>query len=201
MLYMAFSSAIIILILIASGALHLIRLKNIHKRLEELKRCPISIDKFYKEITVAQGSNFIALAMAGWLMLFVAIGYFYFLIPSEMPFSYLMQMSYWASSPVGFMLFGIGVASFFIIIIFFMDKLSESHRNIKLIELYSFYSLSKNRKKLIAMTILLLWISIFISAGLGTIYPETNALYQGISFVFLIVSECILVSPIWEEWR
>ena len=200
MSYMTLSLAVIILIVIVSGILHLLNLKKIQKTIENLKGGQkVSKKDFYREITVAQGSNFTALAMAGWLMLFVAIGYFYFLIPSEMSFGYMMQIPKVASSPVGFILFGITIAIFVAVIIFlFLDKLSESRRNFKLTELYSFYNISLNRKKHIAMTVPLLWISLFISAGLGTIYPETNALLEGISFGFLIVSECILVLPIWE---
>jgi hypothetical protein len=201
MSYITLSLALIIIILIGSGILHLVNLKRTHIRIEKLKpEYGISKEAFYKEITVAQGSNFTALAMAGWLMLFVAIGYFYLFIPGEMPFSYMALMPNLASRPVGFVLFGIGIAAFFAAIIFLLlDKLSEKHRNFKLTELYSFYNLSKNRKKYIAMTAPLLWISVFISAGLGTIYPETNPVLVGISFFFLIVSECILVLPIWGD--
>ncbi len=202
MLYMTLSLALVIMILIGSGVLHLVSLKKIYKEIERLKRGQkISKEVFYKEVTVAQGSNFVALAMAGWMMLFVAIGYFYFLIPSELPFSYMMQMPNIASSSVGLILFGCGIALVAVIIFLALDKLPNSYRNLKLTELYSFYNISKKRKIYIALTAPLLWFSVVISAGLGTLYPETDSIFEGISFVFLIISECMLVLPIWEERR
>jgi hypothetical protein len=199
MTYLTLSLAIVILLLFGSGYLHLNNLKKSRQRIEVLMGKHIPKEDFYREMTVAQGSNFSALAMAAWIMLFVAIAYLYFLIPSELPFSYIRQMPGWASSPIGFFIFGIIVAGLAAIVIFLgLDTLPENHRDSKLTELYSFYAISKNMKRYIGLTIPVLGFSIIFSAWNGTIYPEHNPLLELLSFILLIVSMGILMWPILE---
>ena len=121
-------------------------------------------------MTVSQGSNFTALALASWIMLFVAVAYLYLLVPTILPFSY-MDIAELASNTLGFAIFGLLVACLAAAIILFLDKLPEDHRELKLTELYSFYSISKSMKKMIGMTVIALCISVLLSAYIGTIYP------------------------------
>lgn len=187
-----------VLLLFGAGYLHINNLKRVHKRIEELKGGPVPKEDFYREMTVAQGSNFSALAMTAWIMLFVAIAYLYLLIPSDLPFSYMMQIPEWASHPLGFLIFGFIAAGVAIVVILISDNLPENHRDLKLTELYSFYSISKSMKRNICLTALFLGVSVVFSAYAGTIYPEHNSISEALSFILLIFSMVILVFPIWE---
>lgn len=200
MIYLTYSLIIPVVLLLGAVFLHNTNLNGVHKRIEVLKGGIGSVSKedFYREITVAQGMNFTALAIAAWMMLFVAIAYFYLLIPTALPYSYMMLMPEWASHPLGFSLFGIIFALLAGGIICISDLLPESWRNLKLTELYSFYSIPKSMKRNIGLTIPLLAISIVFSAYMGTLYPENNNILIILSCLFIVVSICILVWPIWE---
>lgn len=130
------------------------------------------------------------------MMLFVAIAYFYLLIPGKMPYSYMNQMSDWASSQYGFFAFGVLAALLAAVGIRILDMLPENHRNLKLTELYSFYSVSKGMKRNIALTIPFLGISIILSAYAGTIYPEQDITIEYMSFAILFASAAVLVWPV-----
>ncbi|MDD1760537.1 MAG: hypothetical protein LUQ44_08020, partial [Methanothrix sp.] len=82
----------------------------------------VSKELLYAEMTVSQGSNFTALALASWIMLSVAIAYLYLLVPTILPFSY-MSIAELASNPLGFAIFGILVAGLAAAFILFLDKL------------------------------------------------------------------------------
>jgi len=152
----------------------------------------------YQEMTIPQGINFTALALAAWIMLFVALAYLYLLVPTILPFSY-MDISDLASTSVGFFIFGILVACLVAGVILLLDKLPQDHRELKLTELYSFYSLSKFTKKMIGMTIIALCISVLLSAYIGTIYPSHSLPVELLSLILLLGSAGILVMPIFKE--
>jgi hypothetical protein len=185
--------------LILTGVLHVKNIRKVHKLMSILQENK-SVDKshFYKEMTVSQGINFTALAFASWIMLFVAIAFFYLLVPTVLPFSY-MDVAELASNPLGFGIFGIVVGMLAAIVIFFLDKLPDDRRELRLTEIYSFYSISKGTKKMIGVTLIPLWISVFISAYIGTIYPERSILAQLISLILLLISSGILVIPVYKE--
>jgi hypothetical protein len=44
-----------------------------------------------------------------------------------------------------------------------------------------------------------LWISVFISAYIGTIYPERSILAQLISLILLLIAAGILLMPVYKE--
>ena len=163
-----------------------------------LQKKTVSKSHLYKEMTVAQGSNFTALALTSWIMLFVAIAFLYLLVPTYLPFSY-MKIAELASNPMGFAIFGLSIALLAAIIILFVDKLPEDLREFKLTELYSFYSISKATKKMIGLTTVLLSISVILSAYLGTIYPGRSSSVEFISLVLIIASALILIMPIYKE--
>ena len=184
--------------LILAGALHIINLNRVHKLMGVLQNKTVSKSLLYKEMTVAQGSNFTALALTSWILLFVAIAFLYLLVPTFLPFSY-MDVADLASNPMGFSIFGLFIALLTVILILFADKLPEDFREFKLTELYSFYSISKATKKLIGLTMALLSLSIVLSAYLGTIYPDRSSAVESISLLLLIVSAALLVVPIYKE--
>jgi hypothetical protein len=187
------------LLLIFAVILHINNLNRVHKLMAVLQhKKEVSKAIFFKEMTVPQGSNFTALALAAWIMLFVAIAYLYLLVPTILPFSY-MSIAELASNNLGFAIFGIIVAGLAATIILFLDKLPDDHRELKPMELYSFYSISKAMKKMIGMTVIALCISVFLSAYIGTIYPNHSLQAELFSLIFLVGSAGILVMPIYKE--
>jgi hypothetical protein len=192
------SAVLLAFILVGAVALHIYNQKRVYKKIESLEHCHVAKESFYEEITIAQGSNFCALAFAAWLMLFVAIAYLYFLVPIILPFSY-MQIPYLASSPLGFSIFGLKIAIVAALVILALDKLPESHRELKLTELYSFYIISKRAKKVIALTIPALSISIVCSAYIGTIYPAHSPIAESLALILLALSAGTLVAPIYKD--
>jgi hypothetical protein len=184
--------------LVLAGALHINNLNKVHKLMGVLQKKTVSKSLLYKEMTVAQGSNFTALALASWIMLFVAIAFLYMLVPTFLPVNY-MEIAELASNSMGFAIFGLSTALLVAIIILFIDKLPEDTREFKLTELYSFYSISKAMKKMIGLTVILLSFSVILSAYLGTIYPDRSVVVELISLLLLIVSAAILIMPIYKE--
>jgi hypothetical protein len=184
--------------LILAGVLHINNLNKVHKLMVVLQKKTVSKPHLYKEMTVAQGSNFTALAFTSWIMLFVAVAFLYMLVPTFLPFSY-MNLAELASNPFGFAIFGFLVALLVAAIVLFLDKLPEDRREFKLTELYSFYTISKTTKKMIGLTIIALCISVILSAYLGTIFPNHSIGFELISLLLLIVSAFILVMPIYRE--
>jgi len=196
MIYLVLGIALLILLL-SAWFLHISYLKRIYVKIAELhKPKAIAVEKFYENMTVSQGSNFVGLALASWMMLFVAIAFFYLLIPGKMPLNYMNQVSDWASSRYGFLIFGIAATIFTAIGILILDMLPENHRELKLTELYSFYSVTKGMKRNIALTIPFLGMSILLSAYAGTIYPEQDMIIEYISFAVLFASAVVLVWPV-----
>ena len=194
----AAGTIVLALSLVLAGALHINNLNKVHKLMGVLQKKTVSKSLLYKEMTVAQGSNFTALALASWIMLFVAIAFLYILAPTFLPFSY-MEIADLASNSMGFAIFGLSIALLVAIIILFVDKLPENIREFKLTELYSFYSISKAMKKMIGITTILLSFSVILSAYLGTIYPNRSVVVELISLLLLIVSAAILIMPIYKE--
>ena len=187
------------LLLIFAVILHINNLNRVHKLMAILQhKKEVSKAIFYKEMTVSQGSNFTSLALAAWIMLSVAIAYLYLLVPTIIPFSY-MSIAELASNALGFAIFGILVAGLAAAIILFLDKLPQDHRDLKLMELYSFYSISKTVKKMISMTVIALCISVLLSAYIGTIYPAYSQPAELLSLMLLVVSASVLVMPIYKE--
>jgi hypothetical protein len=184
--------------LILALALHILNIKRVHKLMGVLQKKKVTKSSLYKEMTVSQGTNFTALAFASWIMLFVAMAFLYLLVPTVLPFSY-MNVAELASNPFGFAIFGVLVGFLAWFIIFFLDKLPDDRREFRLTELYSFYSISKGTKRMIGLTLIALWISVFSSAYLGTIYPNQSIAVQLISLVSLVTSAGVLVIPIYKE--
>ena len=184
------------ILLLGACFLHISYLSRVHAQIVALKDESVSPEAFYENMSVAQGSNFTGLAMTAWIMLFVAIAYFYLLIPGKLPYSYIELMPDWASGQFGFLKFGVAAAILAVAGIMILDMLPENRRNLKLTELYSFYSVSKSMKRNIGLTIPFLGLSVVLSAYAGTIYPEQNNIVEALSFALLLVSAAILVWPV-----
>jgi hypothetical protein len=105
-------------------------------------------------------------------------------------------MADWASSQVGLLALGVIATLFAIIVMLILDMLPENRRNLKLTELYSFYSISKNMKNVIILAIPFSGLSILLSTYIGIIYPEQNMMVEAISAAILFVSAVFLVLPV-----
>jgi len=195
----AIGTAILAALIIFAVGLHIRNIYNVHGIMTILQRKTVTKPHLYAEMTVSQGSNFTALAFASWMMFFVAIAFLYLLVPTYLPFSF-MQIADLASSQMGFAVFGITVGLLAAAIILFLDKLPEDRRELKLTEMYSFYSMSKSAKKFIALTLIFLGASVVLSAYLGTVYPDQSESVKLISLFLLLISAGILVMPIYKEF-
>lgn len=186
--------------LVLTLVLHVNNIRRVHRLMELLQHKNVSKENFYKEMTVPQGINFTALAFSSWIMLFVAAAFLFFLVPTILPYSF-MDVSDLASNPMGFFLFGLVVGAIVTLALFFLDKLPDDKREFRPTELYSFYSIPKETKRLFGPTIPVLWISVALSVYLGTIYPERSMLVQLVSLALLLASTVVLVMPVYKEAR
>ena len=194
----AAGTAILAAMLISAALLHIKNIYRVHSLMTMLQKKTVAKPLLYAEMTVSQGSNFTALAFASWIMLFVATSYLYLLVPTYLPYSY-MQVASLASNQMGFAILGIAVGLLAAAIIIFLDKLPEDRRELRLTEVYSFYTISRSAKKLIALTLIALSASIVLSAYLGTIYPDQSEAAKLSSLLLLLLSAGILVMPIFKE--
>ena len=64
----AWSAVLLALVLVSTGLLHIYNVNRVHKKLMKIGHCQTTKEAFFKEMTVAQGSNFTALAFAGWVL-------------------------------------------------------------------------------------------------------------------------------------
>lgn len=186
-------------LLVIAALLHIDNLNRVYKLMVLLQhKKELSRALLYKEMTVAQGINFTALALAAWIMLFVAAAYLYLLVPTILPYSY-MDIAELASNIMGFAIFGLLVACLVAAVILFLDKLPEDRRDLKLTELYSFYFISKGMKKMIGISLFALCVSVLLSSYSGTIYPAHSMHSELLSLMLLLGSAGILVMPIYKE--
>lgn len=170
--------------LVLGFLLHRLYIDNIYKKISSLSKGAISEDTFYEDMFLPQGSNFNIAAIGSWILLFVAIAYFYFLTPTIFSFNYF-GVPVLASSPLGFFFFGL------------MAALITSIISVNLPKFYSFYDISWMNKKAIIAAIPLLALSLFCSAYSGTVYPANpGTMTEIIALGTLLASEIMLLSPI-----
>lgn len=198
MSYLTLSIIIPILLLSSGAVLHIHNLNQTYRKMVQLVGPGVTKDVLYKEMTVAHGSNFTAMATSSWIMTIVAISYLYFFFPGTFPYNYMMLAPELASSKIGFFIFGTVIALLAAFTIWILDMLPNNFRNYKPSELYSFYSISKELKIYIIIPIILLSVSIISSAFSGTIYPARNSIAELISFILICLSIGILIFPIWR---
>lgn len=140
-----------------------------------------------------QGSTFSATIISAWILVFVAFAYYYFLTSHFFPSYNYFRVESLASSPLGFLFFGIMVSIPSGLVSAFLPKA------------YCYYEISREMKILMMSTIPVLMTSIFISAYQGTIFPHYNLELRSVAFLALILSQVVLLWPIykgaWEVTR
>ena len=180
---------LLLLALFAAGICsHVFYLDRIYQRILATSDKQVSKEVLNKELSISQGSNFNSFAIGAWMLFFVSLAYMYFLTPAIFVGFNYFQVPAMASSPIGFLAFGI-------FIILLTSLISASLPGI-----YCFYEIPKWIKVAIALTIPLLGISLACSAYIGTLYPLDTPLtgLAGITaFALLLISLIILLSPIY----
>jgi hypothetical protein len=153
------------------------------KSMEDMKK------DFLEFLYNPQGSTFNALAISGWI-LFIAGVFFSFLLTPQISeeWTYL-NVPTLTSSSMGFLYFGILAMLAGVIIV----------TALKLPDVYSMYIIPRKVKMVIMAAWLLLFLPVSIPVYLATIYPypESMSSWIDVSFIILVVSQILLLSPIY----
>ena len=197
---MIISAALIVLMTILAAVFHALNVKKIHRRVSELEKNSIKNETLYKELSTPQGANFSAVATVAWVLALVAFVYLYFFTPDVFARVNYFQVPKMASSPLGFAAIGLLFSVLMTAVVVGTDKLPESCRCYRFLELYNFYVIDKNTKRLFVLTIPALWASIWCSAYLGTVYPNGSSSVGLVAFVLFFASMVVLTSPIYREF-
>ncbi|MBN1324053.1 MAG: hypothetical protein JW986_08695 [Methanotrichaceae archaeon] len=190
----------IVLLLILGCGVHLLNVRRIHGRIERLESKAVPMEKLLPDLYSCQGSNFNSLILAAWILFLAGAAFLYLLTPAVFPdgnyFAFLPGLS---SSWVGLVIFGLLGYLIMILVIVGGEKLPESCRCFRLAELYGYYTLSRNEKRVMIAAIPLLWISILISTHMATVYPELWAAEWWTAFLLLLASLVLLIWPVAKE--
>jgi len=197
---MSLSAALVVLMTVFAAVFHALNVKRIHRRVSELEKKSVSSEKLYKELSTPQGANFSAVATVAWILSFVAFVYLYFFTPDVFARVNYFQVPKMASSPLGFAAIGLLISVLMTAVVVGTDKLPESCRCYRFLELYNFYVIDKNMKRLFVLTIPALWASIWCSAYLGTTYPNGSSPVGLVAFALFFASMVVLISPIYREF-
>jgi hypothetical protein len=138
---------------------------------------------------IPQGSTFNALAISGWILFVTGVFFSFFLTPQISEEWTYLNIPTLTSSSMGFLYFGILAMLAGVIIV----------TALKLPDVYSMYVISRNVKIMIMAAWLLLFLPVSIPVYLATIYPypESMSNWIDISFIILVVSQILLLSPIY----
>ncbi len=189
------SGLVLFVVLLVGGAfLHRLNLVRTYNRLLSVSGGGVSKEKVEEALFTPQGSNFNAAAISAWMLLFVALAYFYFLTPRVFPDLNYFLVADLASGPLGLFIFGlmvmlvtglVGVAS------------------LGLMKFYGFYDMSREMKAAIMLTVPVLMVSISLSVYLGTLYPAGDATgLKAAALATLLLSQIILLSPVYiDTWE
>jgi len=176
-------------LLIVGAGLHKRNMERIYTKMVALSSKDVSKKDLYEELSAPQGSNFNAFALTAWILLSIAVAYFYFLTPRiSLEFNYL-QIAPLAKSPIGLVTFAAVVAFVTTVAIVSLD----------LPKVYSFYEMPKRLKAAIMSTVPVLGVSITCSTYMATVYPPefSTTFISALGFVTLFGSVAILLSPIY----
>ncbi len=187
-MYLGLFALALVLGILAYGAWrHGSNMNEIYSKVSDVAGSEISAEELYFELSQRQGSNFNALLVSSWLLLSVAIGYFFFLTPYFFQNYNYFEITELASSFFGFLFLGVLLMSIAFIIIWAFD----------LLKIYSYYDISKLQKKLIMATWIILLVPFLIASYNGTGYPQvTHWIFVLAAYIALVLSEVILISPI-----
>jgi hypothetical protein len=135
-----------------------------------------------------QGSTFNALAISAWLLLIVGVFFSFLLTPQISEGVTFLKVPSLTSSSMGFLSFGIIALMVGGIIVVVL----------KLPNVYSMYIISRKVKGAIMITWLILIIPVLIPVYLATIYPYPEGVsnWIDIAFISLVISQILLLSPI-----
>ncbi len=197
---MSLSAALVVLMTVIAAVFHALNVKRTHRKVSELEEKSIKSEKLYKELSTPQGANFSAVATVAWLLALVAFVYLYFFTPDVFPEVNYFQVPEMASSPLGFAAVGLLLSVLMTAAVIGTDKLPDSCRCYRFLELYNFYVIDKNTKRLFVLTIPALWASIWYSAYLGTTYPNGSSTVGLVALVLFVASLAVLISPIYREF-
>jgi len=197
---MSISATLIVLMTGLAAVFHALNVKRIHERVSKLEDKSIENEKLYKELSTPQGANFSAIATVAWILSLVAFVYLYFFTSDVFARVNYFQVPKMASSPIGFAAVGLLLSVLMAAVVIGSDKLPESCRCYRFLELYNFYVIDKNTKRLFVLTVPALWISIWCSAYLGTTYPEGSSTVGLVALVLFVASLAVLISPIYKEF-
>jgi hypothetical protein len=197
---MSLSAALIVLMTALAAVFHALNVKKIHRRVSELEKKSIKKEELYKELSQPQGANFSAVATVAWGLALVAFVYLYFFTPDVFARVNYFRVPKMASSPIGFAAIGLLFSVLMTAVVVGTDKLPESCRCYRFLELYNFYVIDKNTKRLFVLTIPALWISIWCSAYLSTIYPDESSSVGLVAFALFLASMVVLTTPIYREF-
>lgn len=147
-----------------------------------------NLAEFQEEISLPQGSNFNAISIAAWSLLFVALAFIYFLTPAVFKsFNYYQQVPALASSSLGFFIFAVIILLTIGIIAIFVPKI------------YGFYEIPWKMKLMMVLTLPVLVISIICSIYVGTRYPENATLLWDVALLTFFASQLVLLLPVYGE--
>lgn len=197
---MSISAAVIFIMAVTASAFHSLNMKRIYRKVSKLEGKGITNEKLYKELSVPQGANFSAVATSAWVLSLVAFVYLYFFTPLVFPSVNYFQVPKMASSPIGFATIAFLISVLMAAVVIGTDKLPESGRCYRFLEIYNFYVIDKKVKRLFVLTIPALWTSIWCSAYLGTRYPEGSIYVSLAAFALLFASMVVLTSPIYKDF-
>lgn len=181
-LYLLMLSLILMALVVA---VHQIHMKRLYDRLYRLKKTDFSKEDLKEVASQPQGSNFNTVAAACWSLLFVCIGFLFFMTPEFFGAYSFFRVLDLAGNMLGFWIFAV-------ILIAVTAVLSGS-----ILGFYSFYEPPiMTRKAIVYLVPFLLLGSLLISIFLGTIYPEADAFMWKLGYVLLIAGEAFLVLPV-----
>jgi hypothetical protein len=136
-----------------------------------------------------QGSTFDAIAISSWILFVVGIFCSFLLTPQLSDGLTFLKVPALASSSMGFLYFGI--------IALIIGGLAVIVLNLP--RVYSMYIISRKVKAMIMATWLILLLPVSIPMYLTTIYPYPESLsdWINIAFICLVISQVLLLSPIY----
>ena len=187
---------VLFVVLLAGGALfHKLNLVRTYNRLSSVSG-GVSKEKMKVEeaLFTPQGSNFNAAAISAWMLLFVALAYFYFLTPRVFPDLNYFLVADLASGPLGLFIFGL-------MIMLVVGPVGVA--SLGLMKFYGFYEMSRGMKAAIMLTVPVLMISISLSVYLGTLYPAGDATgLKAAALATILLSQIVLLSPVYiDTWE
>jgi hypothetical protein len=151
----------------------------------------VKLNNFKMFLYNPQGSTFNAFALSAWLLFIVGIFFTFLLTPQISEDWTFLKATYLVSSSFGFFFFGM-LSMILGLIIVIASRPPD---------VYSLYIIPKGLKRAIMASWLLLLVPIVIPAYLAILYPYEKSIsdWIDIAFICLVVSQILLLSPIFNK--